>query len=229
MWATSPRRCASPWRKDLSAASRRPSPRARKKLPKGDVFTVAKIAAIQAAKRTDEFDSTLSSLPLDAVELSFSLKKNLVHIMAEARTTAKTGVEMEALTAVSVAALTIYDMCKAVDKDDGHRKCAAGFQNQKMKIGRVTLSDRASNGVYEDRSGPEIERVLREQFAEEIEFECVLLPDEEKQIETALKHLCGNGLLAGGHNRWHRTIGARCDARGNAGGGWKKNCPDLAR
>jgi molybdopterin adenylyltransferase len=62
-----------------------------------------------------------------------------------------------------------------------------------MKIGRVTLSDRASNGVYEDRSGPEIERVLREQFAEEIEFERVLLPDEQKQIEMALKHLCTTG------------------------------------
>ena len=87
-----------------------------KKLPKGDVFTVAKIAAIQAAKRTDELIPLCHSLPLDAVELSFSLKKNRVHIIAEARTTAKTGVEMEALTAVSVAALTIYDMCKAVDK-----------------------------------------------------------------------------------------------------------------
>ena len=62
-----------------------------------------------------------------------------------------------------------------------------------MKIGRVTLSDRASNGVYEDRSGPEIERVLRELFDEEIEFESVLLPDEEKQIEMALKHLCASG------------------------------------
>ncbi len=62
-----------------------------------------------------------------------------------------------------------------------------------MKIGRVTLSDRASGGIYEDRSGPEIERVLREQFAEEIEFECVLLPDEQAQIETALKNLCVNG------------------------------------
>jgi cyclic pyranopterin phosphate synthase len=87
-----------------------------KKLPKGDVFTVAKIAAIQAAKRTDELIPLCHSLPLDAMELSFALKKNLVHIIAEARTTAKTGVEMEALTAVSVAALTIYDMCKAVDK-----------------------------------------------------------------------------------------------------------------
>ena len=54
-----------------------------------------------------------------------------------------------------------------------------------MKIGRVTLSDRASGGIYEDRSGPEIERVLREQFAEEIEFECVLLPDEQAHAAIA--------------------------------------------
>ena len=87
-----------------------------KKLPKGDVFTVAKVAAIMAAKRVDELIPLCHSLPLDAVEVNFLLKKNLVRITAKARTTAKTGVEMEALTAVSVAALTIYDMCKAVDK-----------------------------------------------------------------------------------------------------------------
>jgi cyclic pyranopterin phosphate synthase len=87
-----------------------------KKLPKGDVFTVAKVAAILAAKRVDELIPLCHSLPLDAVEINFSLKKNCVHISAEARTTAKTGVEMEALAAVSLAALTIYDMCKAVDK-----------------------------------------------------------------------------------------------------------------
>lgn len=55
------------------------------------------------------------------------------------------------------------------------------------------MSDRASSGVYADESGPEIERVLSEQFDEEVEFERVLLPDEEKQIETALKHLCTIG------------------------------------
>ena len=87
-----------------------------KTLPKGDVFTVAKVAAIQAAKRTDELIPLCHSLPLDTVEVSFSLKADTVHIHAEARTTARTGVEMEALTAVTVAALTIYDMCKAVDK-----------------------------------------------------------------------------------------------------------------
>jgi molybdopterin adenylyltransferase len=62
-----------------------------------------------------------------------------------------------------------------------------------MKIGRVTLSDRASGGIYEDKSGPEIERVLCELFAEEIEFQRVLLPDELHQIESALKKLCADG------------------------------------
>ncbi len=64
-----------------------------------------------------------------------------------------------------------------------------------MKIGRLTLSDRASEGIYEDRSGPEIERVLREQFAENIEFECALLPDEQPQIEAALRQLCAGCAL----------------------------------
>jgi cyclic pyranopterin monophosphate synthase len=85
-------------------------------LPKGDVLTVAKIAGIQAAKRTDELIPLCHSLPLDGVEVRFDLRAEGVFIEAEARTQARTGVEMEALTAVSVAALTIYDMCKAVDK-----------------------------------------------------------------------------------------------------------------
>lgn len=85
-------------------------------LPKGDVLTVAMIAGIQAAKRTDALIPLCHSLPLDSVAVDFSLEENAVCIRAEARTTAKTGVEMEALAAVSVAALTIYDMCKAVDK-----------------------------------------------------------------------------------------------------------------
>ena len=84
--------------------------------PKGDVLTVAKIAAIQAAKRTDELIPLCHSLPLDSVDVEFSIEDDAVRIRATVRTTAKTGVEMEALTAVSVAALTIYDMCKAVDK-----------------------------------------------------------------------------------------------------------------
>ena len=85
-------------------------------IPKGDVLTVAKIAAIQAAKRTDELIPLCHSLPLDSIDIRFTLRDDSVLIQAEARTQARTGVEMEALTAVSIAALTIYDMCKAIDK-----------------------------------------------------------------------------------------------------------------
>jgi cyclic pyranopterin phosphate synthase len=87
-----------------------------RELPKGDVLTVAKIAGIQAAKRTDELIPLCHSLPLSAVGIQFQIEEDGIRIEAEVTTTAKTGVEMEALTAVSVTALTIYDMCKAVDK-----------------------------------------------------------------------------------------------------------------
>jgi cyclic pyranopterin phosphate synthase len=87
-----------------------------KALPKGDVLTVAQIAAIQAAKRTDDLIPLCHSLPINAVNVTFEIELDAVRIRSEVSTTAKTGVEMEALTAVSVAALTIYDMCKAVDK-----------------------------------------------------------------------------------------------------------------
>lgn len=86
-------------------------------LPKGDVLTVAKIAAIQAAKRTDELIPLCHPLPLNVVEVTFDIEPQAIRICAEVATTAKTGVEMEALTAVSVAALAIYDMCKAIDKE----------------------------------------------------------------------------------------------------------------
>jgi cyclic pyranopterin phosphate synthase len=85
---------------------------------KGDVLTVAKIAGIQAAKKTAELIPLCHPLFLSGIELSFELDEveSAVLIEAECRLKGTTGVEMEALTAVSVAALTIYDMCKAVDK-----------------------------------------------------------------------------------------------------------------
>ncbi len=85
-------------------------------LPKGDVLAVARIAAIQAAKRTDELIPLCHSLPLDRVIVDFQVQDDRIGISANVRTSAKTGVEMEALTAVSVAALTLYDMMKAADK-----------------------------------------------------------------------------------------------------------------
>lgn len=88
----------------------------RKALPKGDVLTVAQIAGIQASKRTAELIPLCHPLALNHVEVSFKLKRDGVEIYCTAETSAQTGVEMEALTGVSVAALTLYDMCKAVDK-----------------------------------------------------------------------------------------------------------------
>ena len=85
-------------------------------LPKGDVFACARIAGIMAAKKTSELIPLCHPLALDKVSVDFSVKRDRILITAEARLTGKTGVEMEALTAVSVAALTLYDMMKAVDK-----------------------------------------------------------------------------------------------------------------
>jgi cyclic pyranopterin phosphate synthase len=87
-----------------------------KALPKGDVLTVAQIAGIQAAKRTGELIPLCHPLALNHVEVSFKVLRAAVEIICTAETNAQTGVEMEALTGVSVAALTLYDMCKAVDK-----------------------------------------------------------------------------------------------------------------
>jgi len=85
-------------------------------LPKGDVLTVAQIAGIQAAKRTAELIPLCHPLALTHVALEFQVRRDRIEITGSAETTGPTGVEMEALTAVSVAALTLYDMCKAVDK-----------------------------------------------------------------------------------------------------------------
>ncbi|MET0263062.1 MAG: cyclic pyranopterin monophosphate synthase MoaC [Rariglobus sp.] len=85
-------------------------------LPKGDVLACARIAGIMAAKRTSELIPLCHPLALDKVSVDFVVKSDRILITASARLTGKTGVEMEALTAVSVAALTLYDMLKAVDK-----------------------------------------------------------------------------------------------------------------
>lgn len=87
-------------------------------LPKGDVFTVAKIAGIMGAKKTADLIPLCHPLALDSIDLTFlPCPPNRVLICAKVGTTGRTGVEMEALTAVSVAALTLYDMVKAVDRE----------------------------------------------------------------------------------------------------------------
>lgn len=88
----------------------------RNALPKGDVLTVAQIAGIQAAKRTSGLIPLCHPLALNHVEVNFKIVRDGIEIVCTAETSSQTGVEMEALTGVSIAALTLFDMCKAVDK-----------------------------------------------------------------------------------------------------------------
>ncbi len=99
----------------------------RRALPKGDALAAARLAGIQAAKKTAELIPLCHPLPLSYCEVDFTIPKSRdrIRITATARVAARTGVEMEALAAVAVAALTLYDMCKAVDKS--------------MRIGNIRL------------------------------------------------------------------------------------------
>jgi cyclic pyranopterin phosphate synthase len=97
-------------------------------MKKGDVLTVAQVAGINAAKQTSDLIPLCHNIVLDNVKVDLSLGDKCVTAVSEVRCTGRTGAEMEALTAVSVALLTVYDMCKAVDK--------------KMKIGRISLTEK---------------------------------------------------------------------------------------
>ena len=85
-------------------------------IAKGNVLATARIAAIQAVKRTDELIPLCHSLPVQHAQVDFEIGHDVIQIRCMVTTSAQTGVEMEALTGVSIAALAIYDMCKAIDK-----------------------------------------------------------------------------------------------------------------
>lgn len=86
-------------------------------IKKGDVLNVAQVAGIMAAKKTSDLIPMCHNIFLTGADIEFELEEDCIHIKATVSTRGKTGVEMEALTAVSVAGLTIYDMCKAIDKE----------------------------------------------------------------------------------------------------------------
>ena len=106
-------------RRAVASASVRMAPetaRRLRELPKGDALTTAQLAGIMAAKRTSELIPLCHPVPLSHVDVTLEVGDGSVEITASAETTAQTGVEMEALVAASVAALTVYDMAKAIDK-----------------------------------------------------------------------------------------------------------------
>lgn len=178
--------------------------------PKGDAFVVAQLAGIAAAKRTAELIPLCHPIPLDRVdvELTADRETGVVTIRAEARATARTGVEMEALTAASVAALTLYDMAKALQRDiviehvellakEGGRSGAWAKEGGEAS-GRapasaievheaavITCSTRAAAGERADESGPAIIAALRE-AGFDVAPDPILLPDDEDLIASTL-------------------------------------------
>ena len=132
-------------------------------IPKGNVLTTAKIAGIQSAKKTAEIIPMCHQLNLSFVDMEFELGRELVIIRSIVKTREATGVEMEALTAVSTAALTMYDMCKAVDKTMtiGAIKLVEKIGGKldhaveyRPSVGIITMSDSISADKSEDKSGP---------------------------------------------------------------------------
>lgn len=132
-------------------------------IPKGNVLTTAKIAGIQAAKKTSELIPMCHQLNLSYVDIEFDVQVDCIQIKSTVKIKEATGVEMEALSAVSIAALTIYDMCKAVDKimTIGEIKLVEKVGGKsdhaveyRPKVGVITMSDSVAAGESEDKSGP---------------------------------------------------------------------------
>lgn len=171
-------------------------------LPKGDPLAVAKVAAIQAAKNTSQIIPYCHPLPVDFVGVEYFISDDSIAIEVKVKATYKTGVEMEALTAASVAALTIYDMSKMVDdlmqietvtlvsktggKSDFTKpeKDGAGASRRAAVL---VMSDRVAAGQAEDRSGKLISDEL---VARGFELtECTVLTDDAGGITAAVKRL----------------------------------------
>jgi len=173
--------------------------------PKGDAFVTARLAGIGAAKRTSELIPLCHPLPLDRVdvELTPDREAGTVTIRAEARVTARTGVEMEAMVAASVAALTLYDMAKALQRDivieqvrmvekSGGRSGDWSAHGPVPRAAHaaivVTCSNRSAAGEREDSSGPAIVARLREAGID-VNPEPLVVPDDEEIIASTLSGL----------------------------------------
>ncbi len=178
--------------------------------PKGDAFVTARLAGIGAAKRTADLIPLCHPLPLDRVdvELTPDPESGTVSIRAEARVTARTGVEMEALTAASVAALTLYDMAKALQRDivieriellekSGGR---SGDWSQAGPVGEpaaheavvVTCSNRSAAGERDDTSGPNlVRRLAASGFT--VTPEPIVVADDAGEISAVLSRLADAG------------------------------------
>ena len=168
------------------------------RVPKGNVLEIARAAAVMATKKTSELIPFCHPLPVDFVGIDYKMKKNEIAIRSEVRSIWKTGVEMEALTAVSVAALTIYDMLKPLDKELVIEKIVllekkggkSDFQDRfpkPLKTGVLVISDSTFKGERKDKSGEIIRNRLKEYPIVIEEFK--ILPDDKETISKEVIRL----------------------------------------
>jgi molybdenum cofactor biosynthesis protein MoaC len=167
-------------------------------IPKGDPLPVAKVAAIQAAKNTSQIIPYCHPLPVDFVGVEFTVHKNSIDIDVTVKAVYKTGVEMEALTAASVAALTIYDMTKMLDEimeitsvkllsKKGGKSDFRKKPKSELTAAVVVMSDTVSRGEKEDTSGKLIRERLEQEGLSVIDF--TVVPDDQKIIADKLRAL----------------------------------------
>ncbi len=165
-------------------------------LPKQDPLAVARVAAIQAAKKTWEIVPYCHPIPLDWVNVEFDITGNTICIIAEVKAVYKTGVEMEAMTAASVAAITLYDMLKPVDADivireirleekKGGKSDYTDTYDRSLTAAVIVVSDSVSAGEKEDRAGKAVIAELKKYNLHIEGYDIV--PDEKELIEAAIK------------------------------------------
>jgi molybdenum cofactor biosynthesis protein MoaC len=175
----------------------------KREIPKGDVLEVAKVSAIMGAKRTPDIIPFCHNLPLNWVGTDIRIDDSSIVIEVTVKTVYQTGCEMEALTAASCAALTVYDMLKPVDKNieissirllekkggksDFGEEIPHGF-----KTGVLVISDSVHAGKKEDRSGRNILKKLNEIGIPDSEYKIV--PDEIEAVRSELMNWCDNGF-----------------------------------
>lgn len=175
-----------------------------KTTPKGDVLELARTAGVLAAKKTPELIPYCHPLPLDGVKVDFAFLDNGIRVTTLVKTIWKTGVEMEALTAATIAALTIYDMLKPIDKNleivstklvkkSGGKSDFKENIPKNMKAAVVVTSDGTSKGTREDRSGKIILERLKSLGLTNTEY--VILPDDRQKIQSELLRLIAAGSL----------------------------------
>lgn len=168
------------------------------KIPKGDPLAVAKVAAIQAAKNTSQIIPYCHPLPIDYVGVDFNIGKDFIEVNVTVKAIYKTGVEMEALTAASVAVLTIYDMTKMLDdsmeiigvkllEKTGGKSDFRTEYDKPLRAAVLVLSDSISSGKKSDTSGKMIVERLKKEGIDVLEYN--IIPDDvEKITQTLIKY-----------------------------------------